>query len=156
MKKGHFQNSRFAEIMSHDAFEVLDQRLIQSQKQPYPLTANAYFAKSKGTNLLAKMIAWQLRNDGHYTYRNNTTGVPRRMRDGSIKWVPGSTYAKGAGDIFSTINGRACFIEIKVGKDRVSEAQEKFKAGIEKSGGVYVVVRTFDEFLKEYKLLINN
>ncbi len=156
MKKGTFERSRFKDLITHEAFEVFDQRLVGSQKQPYPMTANAYFAGSKGANLLAKLILWWIRSDGHYCYRNNNTGVPRRMRDGQIKWTPGSKFASGAGDIFATIKGRSCFFEVKVGKDRVSASQMSFKEGIEGSGGAYTICHTFDEFITEYQSILNN
>jgi len=155
MKKGTFERSRFKDIITHDTFEIFDQRLVRSQKQPYPLTAKAFFASSKGANLLSKLILWWIRDDGHYCYRNNNTGVPRRMRDGSVKWTPGSKFASGAGDIFATINGRSCFFEVKVGKDRMSASQMSFKAGIERSGGFYAISHTFDEFLEQYQSILH-
>ncbi len=156
MRPATFERSRFKDLITHDAFEMLDQRVVASQTSPYPLTANAWFAGSKGANLLTKMIVWYLRSESHYAYRNSSQGTPRRMRDGSTKWTPSSKFAKGQGDIFAAIQGRSCFFEVKVGKDKVSASQKAFKEGIEGSGGAYAICHNFDEFITEYQSILNN
>jgi hypothetical protein len=70
-----------------------------------------------------------------------------------MQWIPsGST--KGSADISATIAGRSVKIEVKAGKDRQSEAQKKYQADIERSGGVYIIARTFGEFLWWYESFV--
>jgi hypothetical protein len=76
-----------------------------------------------------------------------------RRSIGSVKWLP-SSGQKGTADISSVIFGRAVKIEIKIGKDRQSEDQKKYQADIERAGGLYWLIRTFDEFLEYYNELI--
>jgi len=150
MEEHSFQQSRFKSLISYRALCELDSQLVASQKQPYPLTVGAYFPESKGANLLTKLVLWKLRHDGHYCYRNNSQGTARKTKDGRILFVPGSKYAKGQADIAAIIKGRSVFIEVKAGKDRLSGAQEKFRSGVEQSGGLYWAVRSYDEFLNHY------
>jgi hypothetical protein len=67
-------------------------------------------------------------------------------------FVPGPTR-KGYADINATIKGRSVMIEIKM-KDKMSEAQIKFKEAEERAGGIYIVVHSFEEFLTEYKKIM--
>jgi hypothetical protein len=65
------------------------------------------------------------------------------------KWTPGQS-TKGTADISSTIRGRSVKIEIKQ-KDKQSDVQKQYQAAIERAGGVYIIVRTFDDFVLWYK-----
>ena len=69
------------------------------------------------------------------------------------KWTPGQS-TKGTADISSTIRGRSVKIEIKYGRDVQSQVQKDYQASIEKAGGVYIIVRTFDEFVVWYESFI--
>ena len=91
-------------------------------------------------------------------YRDNTkivTDVIGRQRTiGSGTWTKGSG-TNGTADISATIKGRSVKIEIKWEKDIQSDAQKKYQADIEKSGGVYVIVKTFDNFIIWYDEFIS-
>ena len=95
-------------------------------------------------NSLTNAICDFLKFNGCYANRINSMGTMRKI-DGQMKWTKGSTN-RGTADIACIINGRAVSIEIKIGADKMSEAQHKEKARIEKAGGVYVVVRNMEEF----------
>lgn len=69
------------------------------------------------------------------------------------KWTPGQS-TKGTADISATIRGRSVKLEIKYGKDVQSQVQKDYQAAIEKAGGVYIIVRTFDEFVEWYESFI--
>ena len=64
------------------------------------------------------------------------------------KWTPGQS-TKGTADISATIRGRSVKIEIKQ-KDKQSDVQKQYQAAIEKAGGVYIIVRNFDDFVIWY------
>jgi hypothetical protein len=70
------------------------------------------------------------------------------------KWTKG-TGTKGSADISATINGRSVKIEIKYGKDRQSEAQIRYQEMIEKAGGTYLIVKSFDDFIQWFDLFIS-
>ena len=70
------------------------------------------------------------------------SGSSRRIGRG--QWVPTSGQ-RGSADISATINGRSVKIEVKM-KDKQSPAQREYQAAIEQAGGVYLIVRNFEEF----------
>lgn len=76
----------------------------------------------------------------------DVTGAQRVLGKG--KWIKGQTR-KGYSDIDATIFGRSCKIEIKI-KDKVSKEQIAFAEAERKAGGQYWVVRSFEEFIKNY------
>lgn len=155
MTENQFNRSRFNAVMTWESLQLLEERVIQAQSLPVsPMGSSDYFAGSKGANLLTKLILFWLKQDGVFCYRNSSQGTARRMRNGKVVFTPGSKYAKGQGDIFAVINSIATFIEVKTGRDQMSEAQKRFKTNIEKSMGAYLLVRTFDDFLNQYSDLI--
>lgn len=92
----------------------------------------------------------------HTKVVSNTLG--QRMRIGSIGYIPGTTR-NGTADVSATLKGVAGHviswkIEVKIGKDRQSEAQRKYQADIERAGGVYTLARDFAGFILEYKRLV--
>lgn len=68
------------------------------------------------------------------------------------KWTPGQS-TKGTADISATIRGRSVKIEIKQ-KDKQSDVQKQYQAAIERAGGVYIIVRNFDDFVIWYESFI--
>ena len=66
------------------------------------------------------------------------------------KWTPGQG-TKGTADISATIRGRSVKIEVKYGKDRQSDAQKQYQEMIEKAGGIYIIAKTFDDFVLWYE-----
>lgn len=75
-----------------------------------------------------------------------------QKRIGSGTWIRSSGQV-GSADLSAVINGRAVKIEIKM-NDRQSEAQKKYQEQIEKAGGLYWLVRSFQEFKSLYDQLI--
>jgi hypothetical protein len=68
---------------------------------------------------------------------------------GAVKWIK-SSMQKGSADISAVIHGRSVKIEIKVGRDRQSGAQKIYQDQVERAGGTYLIVGTFDEFYEWY------
>ena len=106
----------------------------------------------KTANGLTKCIVDFLNYSDFQAERINTMGVFRRSRrtDGTMtegQWTKG-TGTPGSADISATIYGRSVKIEVKIGKDRQSEAQKNYQAMIERSGGTYIIAKDFDSFLE--------
>jgi len=110
-------------------------------------------------NGLTQFVVNYLDWSGCYGNRINTMGrVIKAGRDiqtinGTIKaktvMIKGSTK-KGTADVQAVINGRSLALEIKVGKDRMSEAQLKQQQAVQNAGGYYYVIRDVDTFLATY------
>ena len=92
------------------------------------------------------MVNWS----GGYANRISSAG---RMVNG--RYIPGTTR-KGTADIHAIINGHHFSIEIKVGRDRMSEWQKDERDRVEKAGGNYMIVSDPDSFVTALKYIINN
>lgn len=69
------------------------------------------------------------------------------------KWTfSGAT--RGASDCLITYQGKAYHVEIKIGKDKLSPGQKKFKESVESAGGVYIIAKTFDQFKNDFQKVI--
>ena len=122
----------------------------------HPSFPEAYFVKKKWddktANGLTKAITSFIQFNGYQAERINTMGVARENKrtDGKVigvTWTKGTTTA-GSADISATIRGRSVKIEVKVGKDRQSDAQKRYQESIERAGGVYLIARDFDSFVE--------
>jgi len=81
---------------------------------------------------------------------SDTLGFKKKI--GSGKWIR-SSMQKGSSDISCIINSKSVKIEIKIGRDKQSEAQKQYQKGVEMAGGKYWLIRNFDEFLNYYNTL---
>jgi hypothetical protein len=129
----------------------------------YARTIHNY--SDRTANGLTRAIIDFLRFSGHQAERINCVGKmidnTQIMTDvlgdkrsiGSVRWLP-SSGQKGTADISCVIYGRAVKIEIKIGKDRQSEDQKRYQSDIERAGGLYWLVKTFDQFIDLYNELL--
>ena len=118
--------------------------------------------KDNSANSLTKsVIAWitymggqaeRISSQGQYR-EGKKIAVGEGYKQLPGKWTPGQS-TKGTADISATIRGRSVKIEIKYGRDIQSEVQKQYQASIERAGGVYIIVRTFDEFVEWYQKFV--
>lgn len=118
------------------------------------------YTDNSANALTKSIIAW-IELNGYQAERINNTGryvdnkktvkniMGQSITIGSGQYIPG-TGTKGTSDISATIKGKSIKIEVKYGKDRQSEAQKEYQATIERSGGVYFIAKTFDDFYNFY------
>jgi len=149
--------------MRSAGIKELRQLDLESKQRKYP--ENPYLVPSdftdKTSNGLTKCVIRFLKLKGWQAERISTTGRPIDRRQvvadcmgfkkqiGSILWIKG-TVTKGSADISATIQGRSVKVEIKVGRDRMRPDQWKYKEAVEKAGGIYIVVTSFDQFYAWY------
>jgi hypothetical protein len=114
-------------------------------KFPKVATANGL------TNFITNYLTWS----GMYANRISSAGrwlANGNKWEGSGQFIP-STTSKGTADIHAIIKGRHVSIEVKIGKDKMSEHQHKEKAKIEAAGGLYWVISHPDELIKNIETL---
>ncbi|MBS3776882.1 MAG: hypothetical protein KGY70_16915, partial [Bacteroidales bacterium] len=111
----------------------------------------------KDANSLTKCIIEYIRMTGGQAERISVTGrridrrktftdaVGYKRQIGRVQWAK-SNMKKGSADISATIRGRSVKIEVKIGSDRQSQAQKDYQREVEQAGGIYMVVRSFDDF----------
>ena len=86
---------------------------------------------------------------GYNVWRQNNGGV----FDPSKKVFRRNSSTPGISDIlgYHRKTGVILAAEVKAGKDKLSEYQKRFLEGIEKSGGVAMVIRTMEDIENIYK-----
>jgi hypothetical protein len=84
---------------------------------------------------------------GCVAYRINNVGVWDAAKQIHRK---GSTE-KGIPDVIAVIRGQFWGIEVKAGRDKMSEDQLKRKFEILKAGGLFFEIRSTDEFVKIFE-----
>lgn len=120
----------------------------------YARTSPRY--SDRTANGLTQCVIAYIRLNGGQAERINSTGryldktktytdvVGRTRTIGSGQWIP-TSGVKGTADVSATIRGRSVKIEIKM-KDKQSEDQKRYQEAVEAAGGVYLIVRSFEEF----------
>lgn len=114
---------------------------------PYPVKPTF---RDDTANGLTKCIITYLELKGQQAERISNTG-----RNFNGKWIYG-TGKNGTADISATINGISVKIEVKIGKDRQSEAQWQYQRDIERAGGIYVIAKNFTDFVNWYHSKFGN
>lgn len=115
--------------------------------------------KQSPANALTDAVIRYLSTYGCATARINTTGI----YDENLGRYRFSGSTKGVEDISCIlpviINGRkfgiAIAVEIKIGKDRLSDDQKLRRDKVEAAGGHYIVAKTFDEFKETIDSIID-
>jgi hypothetical protein len=83
-----------------------------------------------------------------------TDSIGQTKTIGSVDWI-GSGMRKGIADIKAIIHGKPYDIELKrvyaKGKDKQSQYQIEEQERIEKAGGNYIIVESFEHFFDLYK-----
>jgi hypothetical protein len=116
--------------------------------------------KDSTANGLTKAICDFINYNGYQAERINTMGTAREKKTTAgkvigVTWTKGTSTA-GSADISATIKGRSVKIEVKIGKDRQSDAQKKYQENIEKAGGTYIIAKDFDSFVEWYNQFIQS
>lgn len=129
-----------------DSVKELERLANEDARLKHPNVPTIYLAPRKfrddSTNSLTSCIVAYLNIKGAFVSRLNNGGIyDRKLR----KYRPG-TNRKGLPDVLATFQGKSLFIEVKFGKDRLSEAQEKIRDEQEQSGGFFYVARDFTGF----------
>jgi hypothetical protein len=114
-------------------------------KMPKLATANGL------TNFIVNFIDWT----GGHANRISSAGryIPGTNKFDGGMFIP-STTKKGTADVSAIINGKAVMLEVKVGKDKPSEAQLNVQNQVRAAGGVYEFVSTPEEFFAFYDKLL--
>lgn len=160
--------------MTKENKKLLEDLHFKDAKKKYPNVPEFAIPKEKFsdatandlTKTICKFITYiggqaeRISNQGQY--RDNTKVVTDALgfkrQIGSKGWTKGQG-TKGTADISSTIPiktkngifGLSVKIEVKIGKDKMSPEQIKYKENIEAVGGVYLIAKNFDDFLIEFR-----
>ena len=132
------------------------------------------FPKYKTANGLSTLICNIMQWNGHHMERTNNMGRPVKkqmpkfnimtgkveMIDNGMEWQKG-TGIKGTSDLKGHFKSSThsfpipVYLEIKIGKDRMSEHQKKYEKNITESGALYHVIKTPEDFFEFYNYLLS-
>lgn len=98
--------------------------------------------KSETANQLTRRIVAHIRKHGGFATRLQSTG---QYRDDLKKFVPSQQVA-GLPDVFGLHDGRALFVEVKTGKDVLSDQQKQTISRLEQAGAWVYIAHEFAEF----------
>lgn len=78
-----------------------------------------------------------------------------RIVNGTFQWTKGSTR-KGVADIHAIFRGRHISIEVKIGRDQMSEAQHREQEKVIAAGGLYFVAKNMISFIEWFNIEMIN
>jgi len=150
------------------ALKHLKEMALEYDRKRYPNTPVRYLAppkySDKNGNTIAKAIIDFLKFNKFHCERIAVTGrqvdtrqtytdaIGRTRTIGSVKWIK-SSMQTGTADLSATIRGLSVKIEIKCAatNDRIqSKSQKQYQKQIEQSGGIYLIIRDFEQFYHWY------
>ena len=141
--------------------QILQQLATEDNRKRHPDFPDAYRPMKKyqtsTANGLTKAVVDFLNFSGHFATRINNQGTwVREKAHVNGGYYRPSTQVKGIADIDALIKGYKVAIEIKIGKDRQSDAQKEYQVKIERAGGYYWIVKDFDQFYELYTTFVSN
>lgn len=161
-KKSPVTNPKTVRHVKSEAVKTLEQLAFENLKAKFP--SCPYPPKPKyndhTTNGLTKCVIDYITLKGGQAERVGSTGFLKDNRKsttdvlgrtrtiGSTKWIPGSGKT-GTADVHAVVNGKAVKIEIKCaasGDYFQSKGQIAYQKEIEAAGGLYLIVKTFQDF----------
>ncbi len=156
--------------MKSKSIKILERLAWEEKKKNNPNMPDHCLAVPKFSdntaNALTKAIIKFITLSGYQAERISVTGrridkrkiyvdgIGRTKQIGNVEWIP-SSMKKGSADISSIINGITWKIEVKIGKDRQKDAQKEYEKDVKQAGGHYSIVRSFDDFYKQYCEIVN-
>lgn len=150
--------------------EILHKLYMADLRSKYPTFPEIAMPQPKYSdttaNGLTKCIKEFLNFTGHQAERIASGGrvidnrkttvdvIGRSVTVGSTKYITG-TSTNGTADISSVIYGASVKIEVKIGTDKQSDAQRIYQQNVEQAGGIYIIAKTFDGFIDDYRRIIS-
>ena len=108
------------------------------------------FKDGTANGLTNCIVAFITLSGGHATRVSSTGRQITKHRtevkgSGKLVYIPGTTR-KGTADIHAVWKGKHLSIEVKIGKDRQSEAQKQVEIEVNRAGGYYFIAKDFETF----------
>lgn len=139
-------NRRETRYKKSAAVKELEQLANDEARRLHPTMRPEHIAprrfRDDSANSLTACITTYLKLKGAFVSRLNNMGIyDKRLQ----RYRPG-TSRKGLPDVVCTYQGKSIFIEVKYGRDKMSEHQEKIRQEQQASGGLWFTAHNFTEF----------
>lgn len=136
-----------------NALQTLAALDLEAKQRQHPTVPAHALVKGKFSdataNELTRAVIRCIELHGGYAVRINTQG---QFNEKLQRWTTGTTR-RGTADVHAVAFGLHLSIEIKVGRDRLSGAQQATAADVERAGGRYFVARDFEAFYAWFSAL---
>jgi hypothetical protein len=133
-----------ADQKKNNSTQILTKLDIADKSRKHPNVK--YLAPTKYTeataNGLTRMVCDYIKFSGGMAERVNSMGI----YDVKLKRFRPSGSRKGTSDIKALFNGKSLSIEVKIGRDKLSNYQREYANDVIKSGGFYFVATNFADF----------
>ncbi|KAB7731923.1 VRR-NUC domain-containing protein [Rudanella paleaurantiibacter] len=135
---------------SNSAIEHLCRLADVQKREKWPNVKPAYIPKAKyddrTANGLTKCIVDFINLSGGMATHIQSQGQYRPGAGGQKGTFTYGSTRRGTADIHAVFYGKHLSVEVKIGKDRQSQAQKAVQSDVERAGGYYVIVRSFGGF----------
>lgn len=167
MTQNQFKNAKFSKVMSFEAYLYIylfaeERNKVLRMKNPmqtfYSKTNHRQYLSKFIESVILKMLRAKgadpvkVQDSGKYIDNSKTVsdilGILRII--GSGEYVKDATVRPGRADVRCFYNGKMYNLEVKVGADRMSEAQINEQQRATLNGEEYVIIKTIDDFLDIY------
>jgi len=134
--------------------EQIHQRKLERSTMPPAYVPKTKFTDTTANGLTQCIISYlellggwasRISSAGRYIQGVEVVDVIGRRQRTRGRWIPGTTRT-GTPDIIGNLNGLFLGIEVKIGRDRLSDKQMLVQNKIQESGGLYIVARNFAQF----------
>ncbi|GAB3509312.1 hypothetical protein GCM10027341_46180 [Spirosoma knui] len=129
-----------------NALQYLNTLADQRKAERSPNFPAKYIPRSKyndrDANGLTRCIVDYCDLCGHFATRLQSTGTYRA----DLQKFVASQQRAGLPDVFAVVEGRAVFVEVKTGADRLSNVQKETIGDLQSAGAYVYVAHSFQEF----------
>lgn len=128
---------------------------IERLKKKYPSFPSEYIPttrkkKSPANELTTQIIAY-IQSLGGSAFRQNSVGIYNPKTKSFRK----SGQKRGTADVDCILFSAPIKIEVKIGRDTLSEYQKSYREAVIKSGGYYIVAKDLEQFKKDLQTILN-
>lgn len=137
---------RKAPYRKPEAVKILERLAMDAARKKYPMIPVSHLCprtfRDDSANALTKCIVSYMTLQGAFSSRLNNTGV----YDARMGQYRPSTAKRGLPDVLATYHGLSLFVEVKFGRDSMSEHQKKVETDQTGSGGLFFIAHDFTSF----------
>lgn len=124
--------------------DVLELKKLKYPGQPY--LCKKSLRDDTANSLTACIQEWAKVNNA-FCQRQNSQG----QWDVRLGRYRHSGTTKGIADLLILWNGITIHVEVKINRDKQSKVQKDVQDSIERAGGIYIIVKSYNNFLEQIK-----
>lgn len=166
MTTNQFNRMKLANIMTFETYNWLSDWLksryphykydLKPEKYFYSNTKNRFYLSKFLESVIIKVLKYynadpvKAADAGKWIDTSHVVSdvVGNQKKIGSGNWIKAANVHPGRADIKCFFRGQMYNLEVKVGRDRMSDEQKAEQKRAEQNGEIYLIIKTVDDFLK--------